>query len=319
MDHTGETPNRRISGLFPRIMPFVVCGLLITSCGEKPSGGTPTPEPVSYGWTLPTIDTATDGADGEIYQALQKSCDDGDAALAAKWQQSSSPRDVLLFAAGVQACRGAMAQARTLYQRAKDEYGWSGLGPAQSDARCDVYKSVASMIENAPRDRFPCPDGASPDFKRSPSGVLDDPRTPQDESAVVAVTTTPTSTTAPPAPTSRNTRTNNTVVARTSTRTPTLTNNNVVTRTSKSASSGGGSSSSTKSGGTGNSGNSKSSKSSKSNSKGKSNKNSNSGANTDMNTNPDMNTSPSSKTSKSSKTKMGSDAIEQQNAEPAAP
>lgn len=188
-----------------RNVSCLACGLVVMSCGQPGSSGgnsSPTPIEVSYGWTLPAIDTTADGVDGEIYRALQKSCDEGDTALAAQWQQSSSPRNVLLFAAGVQACRGQMPQARTLYMRAKDEYGWSGLGPAQDAPRCDVYKSVASVVEKAPRDSFPCLDGTSPDFARSAAGVVDDPMTPADESAVAPVATT----TAPSPPASTATR-----------------------------------------------------------------------------------------------------------------
>ena len=281
--HTIDGPNGRGWRLVRGAVSVALCGLLAESCGEKPDGGTPPPTPVAQEWTLPTIDTAADGADGEIYQALQKSCDDGDTMLTAKWQQSSSPRNVLLFAAGVQACRGAIAPARTLYMRAKDEYGWSGLGPAQSDARCDVYKSVASVVENAPRDRFPCPDGASPAFRRAPDGTLDDPRTPGGESTAAAVTTQ-VSTTAAPAPTSRSTRANNPVATRTRTSTPTLTNNNVVTRTSRSTGSGGG--------GSNNSGDTKNGGGGKSTTK----------RTTDMNSPTDMNNSPTSESSKMGKT-----------------
>jgi hypothetical protein len=179
-----RTPAQRAGALATLWSAFA-----LAACATAEPAAGPTPIPAGFSWALPAEDTASDGVDGEIYQALRRSCDEGDTMLAAEWQHSSSPRNVLLFAAGAQACRGATAQARTLYQRAKDEYGWSGLGPAQSNARCDVYKSVASVVENAPRDRFPCPDGASPTFTQSPDGVMDNPLTAVDESAVTAVPT----------------------------------------------------------------------------------------------------------------------------------
>jgi hypothetical protein len=220
--HRGEGPKRRSWSLFRRAASFVVCALVVTACAKGPDQvGTPAPEPVGYNWSLPPIDPGGQGADGTIYQALQKNCDDGDAALAAEWQQSSSPREVMMFAAGVQACRGAMLPARTMYQRAKDEYGWSGLGPGQDTARCAVYKSVASVVENAPRDRFPCPDGVSPAFRRLPNGALDDPRTDEDESAAPATSTTPPPTTAPAPP---STHASKAVASRTSKSTRATTN-----------------------------------------------------------------------------------------------
>lgn len=103
---TAEGPKRRRSRSLCGGASCVVCALVVAACGEKPPDSTPA-EPVSYGWSLPAIDTGADGVDGVIYLALQRSCDEGDAVLGARWQQSASPRNVLLFAAGVQACRGA--------------------------------------------------------------------------------------------------------------------------------------------------------------------------------------------------------------------
>jgi hypothetical protein len=197
--HANHVPAFRWLRAFLRSMSCAALALVITSCGAHGSTGgeaPPTVEPETYAWNLPVIDTAADGADREIYQALQKGCDDGESMLRQKWQQSSSPRDVLMFAAGVQACRGDMNQARTLYVRARDEYGLAGLGPQQDAARCGVYKSVASVLERAPRDRFPCMDGTSPAFKLAADGTPDDPLTPVDESAPVAISTPQTSTAA---------------------------------------------------------------------------------------------------------------------------
>ena len=81
--HTVDGPNRREWRLIRGAVSLALCGLLAVSCGEKPDGGPPLPTSVAQVWNLPTIDTAADGADGEIYQALQKSCDDGDTTLAA--------------------------------------------------------------------------------------------------------------------------------------------------------------------------------------------------------------------------------------------
>lgn len=192
-DHQSILPRLHV---VVRALSCAVFALVIAACGARGTGGdtAPTLEPVDYTWDLPAIDTAADGADGEMYQALQKSCDDGERMITQKWQQSASPRNVLLFQAGVQACRGDMNQARTLYVRARDEYGLAGLGPAQDTARCDVYKSVVSVLEKSPRDRFPCMDGVSPAFKRAADGTPDNPMTADDESAAV------TSTVAPPPP-----------------------------------------------------------------------------------------------------------------------
>jgi hypothetical protein len=79
---------------------FWLLAMVLTSCGVRDAGSavTPTVQQVHYAWALPALVAAADGVDGEIYQALQSSCDEPEKALSEKWQQSSGPRDVLLFA-----------------------------------------------------------------------------------------------------------------------------------------------------------------------------------------------------------------------------
>ncbi|MDT0351217.1 hypothetical protein [Pseudonocardia charpentierae] len=158
--------------------------LALAACGAPDPFPDPVPAPADYSWDLPAGDTTSDGVDGEIYQALLRSCDDGETTLTQRWQASSGPREVLLFEAGVLACRGDIAGARALYDRAREEFGWTGLGPVQVSARCDLYKSVASVVEKAPRDRFPCPDGTAAAFQPGANGEIDNPLTPVDESAL---------------------------------------------------------------------------------------------------------------------------------------
>jgi hypothetical protein len=159
-----------------------VCAVLITSCATGQAENVTFRE-INYGWTLPISDVSSTGSlDGEIYEALRGSCGKGEQALWERWSRSLSPRDVLLFEAGVHLCRGNIDQARNYYDRAQKEYGWSGLAPPGA-ARCDLYQSVASVLEKAPRGTFTCLDGASPDFRRSATGVPDNPLTAQDESA----------------------------------------------------------------------------------------------------------------------------------------
>jgi len=175
-----DTPPARRTGALVKTLGGV---LALAACGTPDPFPDPVPAPVDYSWALPAGDTASDGVDGEIYQALLRSCDDGETTLTQRWQASSGPREVLLFEAGVLACRGDVAGARALYDRAREEFGWAGLGPAQVSARCDLYKSVASVVERAPRDRFPCPDGTAAAFQPGADGTIDNPLTPVDESA----------------------------------------------------------------------------------------------------------------------------------------
>jgi hypothetical protein len=177
---TSPTGRRVISGATAAL------ALLLAACGTQTIAGLPSPDPalMSYEWQLPSLDLTGSGPDGAVYQALQTSCDAGANALAQQWAQTSGPRTVLLFAAGAELCRGQLGAARIYYNRAHGEYGWGGLASVPGGVPCSVYKSVASVVEQASPEQIQCVAGPNPGFRRSATGVADNPLTAEDESAV---------------------------------------------------------------------------------------------------------------------------------------
>jgi hypothetical protein len=140
---------------------------------------------VRYDWGLPTSDTSVTGNDGPAYNSLRRGCDEGAAYLREAWFGFRSPRNVLLFAAGVDLCRGDRQGGARYFEAARTRYGLDGLQP-EGRAECDVYKSVRSVLEQQPRDAFPCPGGTPPPYRRGPGGE-DNPLTfDVDESAATA-------------------------------------------------------------------------------------------------------------------------------------
>lgn len=174
-----------------------------SSGGSSSGGGTGSggsgggAQPVSYTWGLPTTNTGVSGNDGPAYGALQRSCDEGQAYLddsAAEGYGFRSPRNVVLFVAAIAVCRGNFDTARIYATHAIDEYGLTGLynpeilppcDPAicnpDSAPECEVYRSVMSVLDQAPRENYNCPGGTPPDYRArtDANGItwVDDPVT----------------------------------------------------------------------------------------------------------------------------------------------
>jgi hypothetical protein len=161
----------------------------------SPTGGpsdSETDESESFDWGLPPTDISPTGNAGPMYGALQRGCDVGADYLVSAWQGFNNPRDVVLFAAAVELCRGHRDAGRTWYEHAVDRYGMSAVSP-EGKPVCDVYKSIRSLLDQQPRDAFPCPGGSPPEYYRSGPGGLDNPLTLDvDESLATATTSAPT-------------------------------------------------------------------------------------------------------------------------------
>ena len=149
---------------------------------EPPAPDPPEPDPPEpdeeYAWGLPASDTSISGNDGPAYASLRRSCDEGQQYLEVVAENGygfRSPRNVVLFAAGIEVCRGNYEVGRHYYDHAAAVYGLAGLAP-EGRAECDLYKSVRSVLEQRPREEFPCPDGAAPEYRSGPGGI-DDPLT----------------------------------------------------------------------------------------------------------------------------------------------
>ncbi|MEX1078294.1 MAG: hypothetical protein WED09_04220 [Homoserinimonas sp.] len=149
-------------------------------------------EAVVFEWGLPSSDTSVganhQGAEGSAYQALQVSCSEGAEFLSPDFAPEygfESPRNVLLFAAGVQLCEGDRAAAAALFEPAR-AMGVEGLAP-ETWAFCVLYRTVGSVLEQRPPEEFACAGGSAPPFKVGDNGTIDDPLTlDADESAAEA-------------------------------------------------------------------------------------------------------------------------------------
>jgi hypothetical protein len=118
-----------------------------------------------------------DGAQGYI---------DGNSDGFPAWQSFSSPRNLLLFQAGIALCRHDEDAARGWYDKAA-AMGWAGTKKNDADEdknMCPLYQAVGSAIENRPKGDFACQPGDLPSWTVNNDTLrYDDPRTPQDESA----------------------------------------------------------------------------------------------------------------------------------------
>ncbi|MEU7816198.1 hypothetical protein [Pseudonocardia sp. NPDC049154] len=178
--------------------------LLLTACGGRAEVPQPLPtfEP-SYDWAL-VADVTGDDPDAQVYRALRTGCDAGQQALNSTWDRLTGPREVLLFTAAVQMCRGDQAGALGSFQKAST-YGWNGLGPDRNSARCAVYTALTVTLNQVAPAAVSCPAGMSPGFTKSASGVVDNPLTPENEAAPPAPPPVipPTSSSRPPGTTTK--------------------------------------------------------------------------------------------------------------------
>jgi hypothetical protein len=144
-------------------------------------------------WEPPKGDESVQAFEGRAVNYLHDGdCDgarrfiDGTGEDGPAWQGFSSPRNLLLFEAGIALCRHDTVTATRWYGRAK-ALGWAGTvrDGGEPDANmCPLYQAVASVVENRPKDAFTCQPGAPPEWKVNETTLrYDDPRTPEDESA----------------------------------------------------------------------------------------------------------------------------------------
>ena len=130
---------------------------------------------------LPVGDRVGDEQEERAYDyLLRHDCDAAQRVLGApgdrsgNWQNFDNPRNVLLFQAGVHLCHGD-SKAAGPYYTAAGQHGWAAT---DNPAVCQLYKAVASVLEQRPRRDFACQGGDL----AWPDGGQDDPRTPEDES-----------------------------------------------------------------------------------------------------------------------------------------
>jgi hypothetical protein len=141
--------------------------------GQGGGGGQGADDGSDFDWELPPSDTSPSGNEPSFYADLL-ACQGAEASVAQGWSGFNGPRNVLLYMAAAHLCHGDVAGGRPFYDRAVSEYGLSGLSPGSHS--CDVYRSVASVLEQAPRAGFACPGGGQPAWKTGPNG-MDNPLT----------------------------------------------------------------------------------------------------------------------------------------------
>jgi hypothetical protein len=207
-----------------RLLAALAAGLVLLPVGcSSDSGARPLPTfAPSYNWAL-VADISGDGPDAEVYRALRTGCDAGQQTLESRWDRLTGPREVVLFSAAIQMCRGDQAGALARFQQAST-FGWNGLGPDRNSPRCSVYTALNVTLNRVQPAAVSCPAGQSPVFVRSASGVTDNPLTPENEAAPPAPppVVPPTSSSRPPTTTAKP-RPTTTTLAKTTTAAPTTT------------------------------------------------------------------------------------------------
>ncbi|WP_433503824.1 hypothetical protein ACQP04_29650 [Pseudonocardia halophobica] len=175
-------PARRDGSRLAHVLTTAGVVIVLAGCGSTSERVPTLPTfPPSYDWSL-VADVRGEDPDAQVYRALRTGCDAGQQVLDSRWDQLTGPREVLLFTAAIQMCRGDQAGALASYQEAST-YGWNGLGPDRMSARCAVYTALTVTLNRVIPAAVSCPAGLSPGFTRSASGVADNPLTPDNEAA----------------------------------------------------------------------------------------------------------------------------------------
>ncbi|MCC8245927.1 hypothetical protein [Saccharothrix luteola] len=106
----------------------------------------------------------------------------------------TSPRNVLLYQAGVHLCRGEGSAGRGMYDRAS-RYGWATNTGADGSGEvdCATYRAVRSVLEQQASETFACAEGRPPTWPTDTD--RDDPRTNTTTTAITRTGTTTLTTT----------------------------------------------------------------------------------------------------------------------------
>jgi hypothetical protein len=162
--------------------------LVIVTPTSTPSP-TPTKTKPKYGFGLPSGPTAP-GPELLVYEPLrQGDCDAAQTSLGApdqdgNWSSLPDPAKVLLFQAGVDACRGDLTAAgsqlaldRTLFGATTKE------NLQQADSACPLYQALVSVLDQVAPATVQCPVGPEPQWQSDANGNPIDPRTHSDDYA----------------------------------------------------------------------------------------------------------------------------------------
>ncbi|MEU4745809.1 hypothetical protein AB0G02_35840 [Actinosynnema sp. NPDC023658] len=171
----------------------------VTGTDDPADTGVPTAGGTRFGWYLPEGPRSTSTVEDSVYQRLavdrdcdaaQTDLDDGNA-----WEGMRSPRNVLLYQAAIDLCRGAESSARAVYGRIAG-HGWNLELGSTEPVDCPTYRAVRSVLDQRESGTFECTRGTPPAWPDPQA--KNDPRTDVDESAPTTDTTTGTTDTTTP-------------------------------------------------------------------------------------------------------------------------
>jgi hypothetical protein len=91
-------------------------------------------------------------------------CAAAQAELDRRWDDLRTPRNVLLYQAAIDFCRGDAELGRFWFETAEDSYGWAGVDFPVDEFRyeCEIFRSVRSYLEGGDRTAFACEGGDYP-------------------------------------------------------------------------------------------------------------------------------------------------------------
>ncbi|HTC68030.1 MAG TPA: hypothetical protein VK662_00555 [Acidothermaceae bacterium] len=143
----------------------------------------PTPTKPKYGFGLPTGPTAP-GPELLVYGPLQQGdCDAAQTSLGlpdqgGNWSSLPDPAKVLLFQAGVDACKGDLATASSLLALDETLFGATTKeNLQQADSACPLYQALTSVLNQVAPATVQCPLGPEPQWQLDANGNPLDPRT----------------------------------------------------------------------------------------------------------------------------------------------
>jgi hypothetical protein len=159
--------------------------LVMPSASSTPSP-TPTKTKPKYGFGLPTGPTAP-GPELLVYQPLQQGdCDAAQSSLGlpgqdGNWSSLPDPAKVLLFQAGVDACKGDLTASGSLLALDQTLFGATTKEDSQdADSACPLYQALKSVLDQVAPATVQCPVGPEPQWQSDTNENPIDPRTDSD-------------------------------------------------------------------------------------------------------------------------------------------
>jgi hypothetical protein len=166
--------------------------VLLTSTSTPSPSPSPTETKPKYGFGLPSGPTAP-GPELLLYEPLrQGDCDAAQISLGApdqggNWSSLPDPAKVLLFQAGVDACKGDLSAAGSQLALDRTLFGATTKENLQeADSACPLYQGLVSVLDQVAPASVQCPVGPEPQWQSDANDNPIDPRTHPDAYAHLA-------------------------------------------------------------------------------------------------------------------------------------